>query len=153
MHTILQLSDLAPEDRDLLSGAQDACKFAYAPYSRFRVGAAARLADGTIALASNLENASYGLSICAEVALLATINSQGKTDQVQKIALSSTRHKSIEDLQFLTPCGRCRQLLVELTARVGTDIPVLMADFSGQSVLLSSCLNLLPHAFSPSLLR
>ena len=81
-------------------------EFAYAPYSRFRVGAAAQSPDGRIFSGCNVENASYGVTLCAECGVISQFvaNDGG--------ALVAISIKSAEG-EFLTPCGRCRQMLVE----------------------------------------
>ena len=147
MGKIRKVSDLALEDRDLIHTAKMACDHAYAPYSNFRVGAAAYLSGGEIRTGSNLENASYGLTICAEVSLLGTINSMGETDRVEKIAIACAPLHSGGD-GFITPCGRCRQLFVELVSRIGHDIPIMMLSINEGTILLSSCNELLPFSFS-----
>ncbi|MHB8368751.1 MAG: cytidine deaminase [Leptospirales bacterium] len=151
MPTVRNVKDLTPEDRDLIHTAQIACSHAYAPYSNFKVGAAASLSGGEIRSGSNLENASYGLSICAEVSLLGTINSLGETDRIEKIAIACEPSHPVVDT-YITPCGRCRQLLIELVSRVGHDIPVLMLSIDGRTVLLASCHDLLPFSFSEQML-
>lgn len=151
MRKIRKVSDLASDDRDLIHTAKIACDHAYAPYSNFRVGAAAYLFGGEIRSGSNLENASYGLSICAEVSLLSTINSMGETGRVEKIAIACAPLNSVGD-SFITPCGRCRQLFVELVSRIGHDIPIMMLSIDGGSVLVSSCHELLPFSFSEQML-
>ena len=151
MHEIRKLTDLASEDSNLIHVARAACNHAYAPYSNFRVGASAQLAGGAVRSGSNLENASYGLSICAEVSLLATINSMGETDLIEKIAIACAPLHSTGD-NFITPCGRCRQLLIELVSRIGHDIPIFMSSLDGSSVLAISCHELLPFSFSEQIL-
>ena len=81
----------------------------YSPYSNFRVGAAALLKDGTIIVGANIENASYGLSNCAERSCLFNVYSQGyhKADIVG-FAISADTD------DFISPCGACRQVMVEL---------------------------------------
>lgn len=81
----------------------------YSPYSKFRVGAAALLKDGTIIKGTNIENASYGLSNCAERSCLFSVYSQGytKNDIVGFAVCGDTK-------DFITPCGACRQVMVEL---------------------------------------
>ena len=81
----------------------------YSPYSKFRVGAAALLKDGTVIKGTNIENASYGLSNCAERSCLFSVYSQGYTkDDIVGFAISSDTN------EFVYPCGACRQVMIEL---------------------------------------
>jgi cytidine deaminase len=106
---------------------------AYAPYSRFPVGAAALSADGRIVCGCNVENVSYGLGLCAECALVGNLHSGGGG---RLIAVSVTDSRG----EILMPCGRCRQLLYE---HGGRD---LMVDHKPGPVPLRT---LLPDAFGP----
>ena len=71
----------------LIEAAREAMRHAYAPYSRFAVGAAVRLTDGQVVTGCNFENASYGLSLCAETVALAAANAQGRLADVEAIAV------------------------------------------------------------------
>ena len=73
--------------RQLIAAAREAMAHAHAPYSRFAVGAAVRLTDGSIVAGCNFENASYGLSLCAETVALASVNAQGRLADVEAIAV------------------------------------------------------------------
>lgn len=148
----LKFKDLDNIDKELFNAAILVSKNAYAPYSRFYVGAAASLSSGEIRSGCNFENASYGLSICAEVALLVVINSLGETDKIQKIALVCFSETKPKKKVFITPCGRCRQLFVEMVERIGRDVPILMMDMEGLLVRQSSCKDLLPFSFSEKIL-
>ncbi|MEO6989904.1 MAG: cytidine deaminase [Candidatus Baltobacteraceae bacterium] len=98
-------------DAELLGAARAACAQAYAPYSRLTVGAALRCADGTIVTACNVENASYGLSMCAERgALFAAVAAGHRTFEAIAIAAA--------DDAPTPPCGACRQVLSEFGGRV-----------------------------------
>jgi cytidine deaminase len=125
-------------DQDLIEAARAAASEAYAPYSGFAVGAALRFADGAIVTGSNVENASYGLSLCAETVAVAKALSEGRRGGLLAIALAGPGEQPI------TPCGRCRQVLHELAALGGTD-PLVLGSGAGE-VRLSA---LLPRAFGP----
>ena len=90
----------------LRAAAEEACGRAYAPYSGFPVGAAALVDDGRIVAAANVENASYGLSLCAECGVVSSLHATGGGRLVALACVGG-------DGQTLTPCGRCRQLLHE----------------------------------------
>ena len=94
---------------ELLREATLAKVNSYSPYSHFRVGAAALLKDGTIIKGTNVENASYGLSMCAERVCLGNIYSQGYTKKdIVGFAISA------DTKDFIAPCGACRQVMCEL---------------------------------------
>lgn len=96
------------QQKELLGAAQDAAHRAYAPYSGFRVGAALLLEEGEIVAAANVENASYGLSICAErSAVTRAIAQHGPTLRIHAIAIANLNNAPS------SPCGACRQVLAE----------------------------------------
>ena len=94
-------------DWDLLrAAAREAAAVAYAPYSDLRVGAAGVTADGTVVSGCNVENASFGLTLCAECGLVSALRRLGLSRLVAVSVVAGDGHA-------LTPCGRCRQLLLE----------------------------------------
>ena len=104
----------------LMVAARAAARNAYAPYSRFHVGAALLFADGAIIAAANVENASYGLSLCAETVAVAKALAEGRRGGLQAVAVTAGESADVA----ITPCGRCRQVLHELAALDGADPPV-----------------------------
>lgn len=130
----------------LLAAAREAATRAYAPYSGFPVGAALAFADGRMATGANVENASYGLSLCAEANALASAMNAGIRGGLVAVAVSGG---SEEGIVAVTPCGRCRQLLSELAQLGGTD-PVVWCEGGSGAVLELKLSQLLPHAFGPS---
>ena len=130
-----------PENRisELLEAAAQAQKMAYAPYSRFAVGAALLAADGTIYTGCNVENASYGLGICAERNAIAHAVSCG-AKQFTAVAVVTENG--------VTPCGACRQVLAEFAP----GMTVYVADTRGNQRVYSLA-ELLPDAFGPGHLR
>ena len=131
------MRDLSPETIDrLVEAASEVRGNAHAPYSSFTVGAAVLDAEGRIHVGCNVENASYGLSVCAERHAVAAVVSAGG--------------RGIEGLAVVTdtnppasPCGACRQVLVEFG-----DFPVILANLEGEKTL-TSVTELLPDAFTP----
>ena len=99
--------------RDLCLLASDAAKLAYAKYSNFRVGAAVQTATNTYT-AANVENASYGLSLCAERAAIATAVSKGDTKLI-RIAVACIDARPGDNLNASMPCGACRQWFIEFS--------------------------------------
>ena len=129
------------QDNELIEAARAAAGHAYAPYSDFAVGAALRFADGAIVTGSNVENASYGLSLCAETVAAAKALSEGRRGGLVALAVAGPGEAPV------TPCGRCRQVLSELAGLGGTDPLVLCCGASEvREVRLSV---LLPQAFGP----
>ena len=139
------MSAMVTIDRDsLIVAARAAAGHAYAPYSHFHVGAALGFADGSMVSGANVENASYGLSLCAETAAVAAAMNMGKRGGLIAVAVVGGGSASAP----VTPCGRCRQVLSELAGLGGTD-PVVWC-VGGDSVLELRLSDLLPHAFGPA---
>lgn len=130
----------------LIAAAQRAAGQAYAPYSHFQVGAALAFADGSVVTGSNVENASYGLSLCAETAAVASAMNAGLRGGL--VAVAVVGGKPGGAAATVTPCGRCRQVLNELAQLGGTD-PVIWCG-GGDDVLELRLSDLLPHAFGPA---
>ena len=128
-------------DTELVAAATAVRENAYAPFSEFKVGAALETDDGQIIVGSNVESASYGLTVCAERVAVWTAISQGK----RKI----TRIAVVADTEKLTPpCGVCRQIIWEF----GGDIPVIFANLDGK-VETVQMRDLLPRAFDTKFLK
>ena len=136
----------------LIEAARAASALAYAPYSGFHVGAALAFADGTIATGANVENASYGLSLCAETAAAAAAMNAGRRGGLIAVAViggpPGEGGEAAAGPEPVTPCGRCRQVLAELAQLGGTD-PVIWC-VSDEEVLELRLSDLLPHAFGPA---
>lgn len=116
---------------------------AYAPYSNFHVGAALAFDDGGVITGANVENASYGLSLCAETVAAARAMNEGRRGGLVAVAVTGGAGKGA-----VTLCGRCRQVLNELAQIGGTD-PVVWCD-GGEEVIEARLSELLPHGFGPA---
>ncbi len=128
----------------LIAAARDAAKNAYAPYSKFHVGAAILLTDGHVVTGANFENASYGLSLCAETVAMAKIANDGLLSDVVEIAvIGGTGPVPVR------PCGRCRQVLNEAAQIGNRDIIVHCSSGDGSTIERHLLSALLPHAFGP----
>jgi cytidine deaminase len=136
----------------LLDKARQAAAYAHAPYSGYGVGAAVLLADGEIIVGCNFENASYGLTLCAETVALSTVNSQGKLSQVREIAVIGgiLNDRMISGSDPVHPCGRCRQVIHEAAQMSGYDILVHCSSADGSAIVHHAISELLPFAFGPS---
>ncbi len=124
------------EKQRLIEEAKKARERAYVPYSKFAVGAALLMADGTVFHGANIENASYGLSNCAERTALFKAYSEGKR-QIKCIAVIADTEGPV------SPCGACRQVMAEL-CEAGT--PVILGNLQGETAELTVG-QLLPGAF------
>ena len=126
--------------RDLLARAREVRAHAYAPYSRFYVGAALLAADGRVFTGCNVENASYGLANCAERVAIGKAVSEGVREFLA-IAVTGP-----EDLTPCAPCGACRQVLSEF----GPQMPLIMPSAGPDGYEVASVSDLLPGAFGPA---
>ena len=123
------------EYKKLISEAEKARKMAYTPYSKFKVGAAVLSVDGKIFTGCNIENASFGLTVCAERVAIFKAISEGST-KFEAIAIIGDTDKPC------SPCGACRQVISEF----GEDIPLIMANLKGD-IKIKKIGELLPEAF------
>jgi len=129
-------------DQDLIAAAREAAGQSYSPYSNFPVGAALLFADGSVTIGTNVENASYGLGLCAETVAVAKAMAEGIRGGLVKVAVTGPGDEPI------TPCGRCRQILNELAQLGGTDPEVLCV--GPDEVRRTTLSALLPDAFGPA---
>lgn len=138
--------------QQLVAAARAAMAHAHAPYSRFAVGAAVRLIDGSIVTGCNFENASYGLSLCAETVAIATANAQGRLADVVAIGVIGgvMRDGVVIGTDVVRPCGRCRQVINEAAQIGGRDVRVHCAGAQGDAVVSYLLSQLLPDAFGPA---
>ena len=132
----------------LIEAAREAAASAYAPYSGFHVGAALGFADGSVVTGANVENASYGLTLCAETVAVGKLLSSGTRGQLEAVAVIGGKPGQIGGGAPVSPCGRCRQMLSEVAQLGGTDPAVLCV--GAEAVLELRLSELLPHAFGPA---
>ncbi len=129
-------------DNELTTAAVSARTRAYAPYSKYRVGAAVRMGDGSVWGGCNIENASYGLCNCAERTAIFAAIAGGSPPVVTAVAVAT------EDGG--TPCGACRQVLTEFAPKGdgAAPVPVYLLDAAGDVVRETTLAELLPLAFA-----
>ena len=145
--TVYDSSDeLNEDDAFLLSEARSVTQFAYAPYSNFQVGAVAQLLNGETVTGSNQENASYPAGICAERVLLSSAASQFPGIGIKTIAISYNNLKGKSD-RPVSPCGICRQSLVEFEQRFGHPVRIILAGMEGKVQVIENAVSLLPLTF------
>ena len=135
----------------LIRAAKAAAAHAHAPYSHFGVGAALLLDDGSVVTGCNFENASYGLTLCAETVALATLNAQGKLRRVREIAIigGALLDGAISGSAPVRPCGRCRQVLNEAAQLAQSDLIVHCASADLSVIEKHRLSDLLPLPFGP----
>ena len=144
-------AELPEEDARLLQQAKNACHTAYAPYSRFKVGAALILENGEVVIGSNQENAAFPVTMCAERNAIFAASAQYPNMPIKKIAITV-----ISNLGNITkpipPCGSCRQAIYEYEIRHKKDIELILQGDSGQVYVVDTMKDLLPLLFDSSFL-
>ena len=141
------IDELNSEDALLLKEARRVTKFAYAPYSNFRVGAFAKLENRKTVSGTNQENASFPAGICAERTLLSTASSLFPGVGIDTIAISYDNTKGSSD-RPVSPCGICRQSLVEFQDRTKKQIRIILSGSTGKVMVIENAKDLLPLVFS-----
>ncbi|WP_308814001.1 cytidine deaminase [Sphingomonas sp. GV3] len=139
--------------RRLIAAARTAAANAHAPYSRFAVGAALLMTDGSIVQGANVENASYGLSLCAETVAIATASAAGRLRDVVAVGViggAMDADGRATGTAPVSPCGRCRQVLNEAAQMGGRDIVIHCGAAEGEAVASYRLSQLLPAAFGPA---
>ncbi len=134
----------------LVKAAIGAASNAYAPYSNFHVGAALLLDDGSIVTGANFENASYGMTLCAETVAISKANSDGQLKRIVAIAVAGGPEGKV-GAEAITPCGRCRQIIKEVADITDRDLPIYCAKTGGYDTFTLS--QLLPNGFGPASLK
>jgi cytidine deaminase len=139
--------DLDTEFKYLVHKAKDAAQHAYAPYSKFLVGAAVLMDDGNVLTGMNLENAAYPSCMCAERVVLYQAAALHPEKKILKLAVVAKR-KSAKDLLPATSCGSCRQVMLEFEMKQQSPIQVVMQDQDHKWVVAASAEALLPFGFT-----
>ena len=149
--TAYQLSELLSEDSALLQLAGKSLEQAYAPYSKFKVGAAVLLSDGQMLGGSNQENAAYPLCLCAERVALSAAASLAPKELIKSMAITVKAHKQTVS-QPAMPCGSCRQSLCEIEFKQQQPIRLIIRGEEGPIYIFQSALDILPFSFNASFL-
>lgn len=137
--------------KDLMNKAIEAKQNAYAPYSKFKVGAAFLLEDGSIITGNNQENAAYPSGMCAERVAIWKVSSDFPNKKILKLAISASSSTQILK-EPVAPCGACRQTLSEYEIKQKNKIEVYFMGEEGEIIKTDSVLDLLPIAFDKSFL-
>ena len=138
--------ELSAEERKLTESALEATCRSYAPYSNFHVGASVLLEDGTIVTGTNQENVAYPSGLCAERTALFYANSQYPDKVVKALAIVACHGDGVLKREIISPCGACRQVMVETEKRFGKPMKVLLCGAEDVYVCESAS-SLLPLCF------
>ncbi|MTG99020.1 MULTISPECIES: cytidine deaminase [Myroides] len=138
--------ELNEQDRNLMEKAIEIRKTAYAPYSKFKVGAALLLEDGTIVQGSNQENAAYPSGLCAERTAIFYANAIHPGKRILKLAISASSDLKVTD-QPIPPCGACRQSILEYETKQKEPIEMFFMGAEGVVRYSPSLINILPFHF------
>ena len=141
------IGELKKEDAFLLNEARLVTRFAYAPYSRFLVGAFARLVNGESVSGTNQENAALPAGICAERTLMSTAASLYPGTGIETIAISYHNLNGKSDCP-ISPCGICRQSFIEFQERTSRPIRIILSGTEGKVLIIKDAKDLLPLMFS-----
>ncbi len=139
------LSELSAADRQLIDQAIAATRNSYSPYSHFRVGAAALLADGTVFIGANQENAAFPSGLCAERTALFAAQAQHPEQPVVALAIAAGNANGLTS-KPISPCGACRQVMTELEDRYHNEMRVMLYGTDGVYTFRSAH-DLLPLSF------
>ena len=144
------LTELSEIDRKLIDKAIEIAKKSYSPYSKFPVGAAVLLDNGEIYAGNNQENIAYPSGTCAERTVLNYVHGNFPENKITVIAITALKSQSQIPA---TPCGFCRQVLVEMERNQGDKIKVILHKIGGSTHTFDSALSLLPLAFDDDILK
>ena len=142
-------------DKDLIAAARQVALEAYAPYSRFSVGCAIESVDGRVATGVNVENACYRLGVCAEQSALSAAHLAFGLANVARIAVAggNVQTGDLFGTGVVTPCGGCRQAILEAAQLGGRNIEIICSSGDGKSVERHTLATLIPYGFGPANLK
>jgi cytidine deaminase len=144
-----------PSADHLVERAREAALGAYAPYSRFSVGCAIESVDGEIVLGANMENACYRLGVCAELAALTAAQQKFGLGKIKRIAVAggSVSDGALAGEGVVTPCGGCRQSILEAAHVSGRDLEIISSNGDGTVADAHRISDLIPNGFGPASLK
>lgn len=149
--TVYRIEECSKTEKKIIDAAKEATKDAYAPYSNFRVGVSVLLDNGEIIKGNNQENAAYPSGLCAERTAVFYANANYPDQKIVAIAIAAFHNDSFTE-DVITPCGACRQVLLESENRQKTPIKILMC--SNESAhRVESVKDLLPLSFGDDKLK
>jgi len=139
-------TDLPEQEQRLVDKAYEAMENAYAPYSEFKVGACALMDDGSFILGNNQENAAFPSGICAERVALFYAGANFPNKKVLTLCIVA-KGDLMPASQLLSPCGGCRQVMLESENRQKQPMRVILVNQDGRTMVLDSVIQLLPFGF------
>jgi cytidine deaminase len=139
-------------NEQLIAAARAAALKAYAPYSNFSVGCAILSVDGELVTGANMENACYRLGVCAEISALTAAQATFGLDKIARIAVAGGEGSgdALSGSATVTPCGGCRQSILDAAQLFGRDVEILCANGDGTAHDRHSIADLIPHGFGPA---
>lgn len=149
-YSVTELNGLNENQRKVVAKAEEIMKRAYAPYSKFKVGAAVELDNGEIVVGNNQENAAYPSGLCAERVAIFSAKAQYPSHNIVRIALFTNREN--EELS-VSPCGSCRQSILEYEVEQRTPIEIIFQGEKDNFVIVKQVGDLLPFHFDKSRLH
>lgn len=141
-----KIEDLNSVDLELVMAAREAAMNAYAPYSKFKVGAAVKLTSGAVIRGANVENAAFPSGICAERSALSSSVSNHSNDKPIAMAIASMRGDEYTD-DPPSPCGNCRQVIAEEESRINGKIKIILSG-KNKTMVIDGIGDLLPLQFN-----
>ncbi|HZY26266.1 MAG TPA: cytidine deaminase [Bacteroidales bacterium] len=141
-----KIEDLNSVDLELVLAAREAAMNAYAPYSKFKVGAAVKLKSGIVITGANVENAAFPSGICAERSALSNSVSNHSNDKPVAMAIASIKGDEFTD-DPPSPCGNCRQVIAEEESRIGGKIKLILSG-NNKTIVIDGIGDLLPLQFN-----
>lgn len=142
--------EMAETDRILINRAIEIAKLSYSPYSKFPVGAAVMLDSGEIFAGNNQENIAFPSGTCAERTVLNYVNANFPDKKIKTIAITATNTTTVEPV---TPCGFCRQVIVELEMKQKSPLRIILHKIGGETYVFETSKAILPLAFDDSVLK
>jgi len=143
------VNELPQQDQELVIEAKKSCARAHAPYSHFFVGAALLTESGKTITGANQENASFPIGACAERVAIYRHSMSDPGDPVIALAVTAVTEKNEID-QPVSPCGSCRQIILELENKQNAPIRIILVGMSGPVIAFNSSKSLLPISFDPN---
>lgn len=144
--TVYSYDECTELEKKLIDAAKEATSNAYAPYSEFYVGAALLLENGQIVTGNNQENAAYPSGLCAERTAVFYANAQYPNQKIEALAIAAYNNGDFT-IDITSPCGSCRQVLLEVESRYNSDVKILMYNRKNEVYVAESMNSLMPLSF------
>ncbi|HUI33385.1 MAG: cytidine deaminase [Dysgonamonadaceae bacterium] len=144
--TVYSYEECTEIEKKLIDAAKQATFNAYAPYSKFHVGAALQLENGKIITGNNQENAAYPSGLCAERTAVFYANAQYPDQKIKAIAVAAYYNGDFTN-DLVSPCGSCRQVLLEVESRYNSPVKILMYNKNNEVYVAESMSSLMPLSF------